>query len=60
MESLCGDVVLFPSTKISHFNINFEGQRASLVLHSDSSGDNGVKDRNNWRHNIYMREENHM
>jgi len=59
LQLLSGDVVLFPSAKISHFNMNFKGERASFVLHSDSSGDSWVKDRNNWKHNIYMHEENH-
>jgi hypothetical protein len=59
LQLICGDMVAFPSAKISHFNMNFRGERASLVLHSDSSGDNWVKNRNNWEHNIYMNVERH-
>jgi len=59
LQLLCGNIVLFPSRKISHFNMDFKGERASLVLHSDSSGDNWVKNRNNWEHNIYMNKQTH-
>jgi hypothetical protein len=59
LQLICGDMVAFSSAKISHFNMNFRGERASLVLHSDSSGDNWVKNRNNWDHNIYMNVERH-
>ncbi len=52
-----GDMVLFPSAKISHYNMHFKGERASLVFHSDGSGENWVKNRNNWAHNIYMNTE---
>lgn len=57
LELLCGDMVLFPSSKISHFNLNFKGERASLVFHSDGTGENWVSNRNQWDHNIYMNRE---
>jgi len=50
-----GDAVLFPSGKISHFNMHYKGMRASLVFHSDSSSRSWIKDRNGWNHNIYFR-----
>lgn len=59
LELLCGDMVLFPSSKISHFNLDFKGERASFVLHSDGTGDNWVKNRNQWAKNIYMNVEEH-
>lgn len=50
-----GDMVLFPSGKISHFNMHYIGKRASLVFHSDSSSQSWIKDRNGWADNIYFR-----
>ena len=36
---LCsGDAVLFSSCKVSHFNLQYTGTRASLVCHSDRAG----------------------
>ena len=49
-----GDAVIFPSGDISHFNLAYEGQRASLVLHSDKAGQTWVKDRNGWKMNEYL------
>ena len=51
-----GDVVLFPSLSITHFNLNHNGRRASLVFHSDKSDSGWLKDCNGWKHNIYFRE----
>ena len=41
-----GDLVVFPSFQISHFNMHYKGQRASLVLHSDKHGHKYAMDRN--------------
>lgn len=54
LELRNGDVVMFLSGKLTHFNMHFRGLRASLVLHSDHAGKNWVKDRNKWEHSIYM------
>ncbi|KAJ7021638.1 hypothetical protein C8F04DRAFT_1313727 [Mycena alexandri] len=43
-----GDVLLFPSCDITHFNMNFTGKRGSLVLHSDREGKAWVRDRRGW------------
>lgn len=43
-----GDLIIFPSDKITHFNLHFEGIRASVVLHSDGNGTTWAKDRNGW------------
>jgi hypothetical protein len=50
-----GDVVIFTSKDISHFNLHFVGRRASLVLHTDNCSKNWVKDGNGWAHNICFR-----
>lgn len=49
-----GDMVIFRSGEISHFNLHYRGKRASLVLHSDRSGDYWVNGRNNWADNIHF------
>lgn len=43
-----GDILIFPSSNITHFNLHFVGLRGSLVLHSDVQGDHWVKDFNGW------------
>ena len=35
LELKSGDIVLFRSNKLTHFNLDFEGKRGSIVLHSD-------------------------
>ncbi len=49
-----GDMVLFRSKELSHFNLHFRGKRASIVFHSDSAGEDWVRDRNGWNKSIYM------
>lgn len=50
-----GDGIIFRSHKISHLNLDFVGERVSLVFHSDRSMDNWLRDRNSWINNIFMR-----
>jgi hypothetical protein len=47
-----GDVVVFPSGKITHFNLHFTGERGSVVLHSDGRGDRWLNNRNGWGNHI--------
>jgi hypothetical protein len=54
LELRHGDVVLFRSSELSHFNLHFKGRRASIVFHSDKDGQAWVKDRNGWDKSIYM------
>ena len=49
-----GDVAIFSSSKLSHFNTHFEGKRASLVFHSDVSAKAWVRNRNGWKHTLSM------
>lgn len=49
LELKCGDMVIFKSVEISHFNLHFKGKRASLVFHSDKFGKSWAKDRNGWQ-----------
>ncbi|KAJ6497291.1 hypothetical protein C8R45DRAFT_1211230 [Mycena sanguinolenta] len=43
-----GDILIFPSCDITHFNMDFSGKRGTLVLHSDRQGDNWVKEACGW------------
>jgi len=58
LELRNGDVVIFPSSQISHFNMHYRGCRAALVFHSDKSTKGWLEDRNGWDHNIYFRSSN--
>ena len=49
-----GDVVIFASSKLSHFNTHFKGKQASLVFHSDISAKAWVEKRNGWKHLLSM------
>jgi predicted 2-oxoglutarate/Fe(II)-dependent dioxygenase YbiX len=55
LELRNGDMVIFPSSKISHFNMHYSGERASLVFHTDSAAKSWIKDRNGWAKNIHFR-----
>ena len=49
-----GDIIIFKSAEISHFNLHYAGKRASLVFHTDRAAKSWAKDRNGWQHNIHM------
>lgn len=54
VELRCGDMIIFKSVNISHFNLHFKGKRASFVFHSDRAGGAWAKDRNGWQaHNMF-------
>jgi len=46
-----GDWIMFTSAHTTHFNMPYEGRRASLVLHSDKAMEQWVRDRNGWAAN---------
>lgn len=46
-----GDFVVFPSCKLTHFNLHYIGQRASIVLHTDREMGKWLEDRNGWSTN---------
>lgn len=49
-----GDVLIFPSCDLTHFNLHFQGLRGTLVLHSDRQGDSWVRDFHGWaRYFVY-------
>lgn len=43
-----GDIAVFRSGDITHFNLVYQGRRASIVLHSDKKMMNWLRDRNGW------------
>ncbi|KAJ7478839.1 hypothetical protein B0H11DRAFT_2423821 [Mycena galericulata] len=43
-----GDVFIFPSCYVTHFNLHFNGLRATLVLHTDRQGDQWAKNGGGW------------
>jgi hypothetical protein len=43
-----GDIAVFRSGDITHFNLVYEGKRASIVLHSDKMMTNWLRDQNGW------------
>ena len=49
-----GDVVLFPSSKISHLNLHYRGIRASLVLHTDRSAPMHEENLHGWKGSYYF------
>lgn len=49
-----GDIVVFPSGRITHFNLNYRGIRASIVLHSDRAGKAWADNRSGWIGHEYM------
>jgi hypothetical protein len=54
IELRSGDAIIFRSTDQTHFNLDFNGLRASLVFHSDNAGKSWNQDRNGWNHNQYF------
>lgn len=50
-----GDVVVFPSCDITHYNLHYRGRRASLVFQSDKWLSGWLKDGNGWDRNTYIR-----
>ncbi|TCD59990.1 hypothetical protein EIP91_010935 [Steccherinum ochraceum] len=55
-----GDFIVFPSGKISHFNMNFIGVRGSLVLHSDASLLDFTGKGNGFDGNRYLNRTRHI
>jgi hypothetical protein len=52
---LCnGDMALFQSRQITHFNLHYIGTRASVVLHSDGAGKQWGENRNGWEGHSFM------
>jgi hypothetical protein len=51
-----GDVVIFPSRHITHFNLHVDGVRCSLTLFSDNHAQDWVRFRNGWQDHMVVKE----
>lgn len=54
LEVTTGDMVVFPSNHISHFNLHYKGKRGSLVFNSDRHASSWMQNRNGWIDNEFM------
>ncbi|KAG2062805.1 hypothetical protein BDR04DRAFT_1164621 [Suillus decipiens] len=54
LELRPGDVALFRSCEVTHFNLNYKGARASLVFQTDREFAAWVKNNNGWVDNATM------
>ncbi|KAJ6618984.1 hypothetical protein B0H10DRAFT_1794367, partial [Mycena sp. CBHHK59/15] len=52
LDGRTGNILIFPSCYITHFNTHFSGLRASLVLHTDRHGDQWEKDGGGWGNHV--------
>lgn len=50
-----GDIILFLSSAVTHFNLHYKGERGSLVLHSDKEINKWTNGRNGWSCNNTLR-----
>lgn len=49
-----GDLIVFPSTKLTHFNTHFSGKRVSIVFHSDKHFRRWAESNNGWLGNTRL------
>jgi hypothetical protein len=55
IERGIGDVMIFPSSNLTHFNLDFKGVRGSMILFSDRHGDDWVRFRNGWNEHLVVK-----
>ncbi|KAG2092139.1 uncharacterized protein F5147DRAFT_657757 [Suillus discolor] len=54
LELRCGDFVVFPSADTTHFNLHYEGMKASFVCHTDRGFDKWKEGYNGWAANNHF------
>ena len=54
LELRAGDIAVFRSAETTHFNMEYSGQRASLVLQTDSAFNKWEEGRNGWADNVFF------
>jgi predicted membrane-bound spermidine synthase len=54
VEMRNGDFACFRSAETTHFNLDYLGERASLVLHSDGEFQKWKDNRNGWSNHGYF------
>ncbi|KAK1231270.1 hypothetical protein PQX77_005610 [Marasmius sp. AFHP31] len=50
-----GDFTIFPSKRISHYNLDFKGLRVSFAFSTDDAAKQWIEDNNGWLDNDYMK-----
>ncbi|KAK1228975.1 hypothetical protein PQX77_007975 [Marasmius sp. AFHP31] len=50
-----GDFAIFPSKRISHYNLDFKGLRVSFAFSTDNAAKQWIEDNNGWVHNKHMK-----
>ena len=50
-----GDILIFPSYRLTHFNLHFTGVRGSVVMHSDKAVTTWNANRNGWNRHIVVK-----
>jgi hypothetical protein len=50
-----GDILIFPSYCLTHFNLHFTGVRGSVVMHSDKAVTTWNANRNGWNRHIVVK-----
>lgn len=49
-----GDMAIFASSKLSHFNTFYRGERCSMVFHTDAAGEGWLYNCNGWDGTWFM------
>jgi len=57
IEANVGDIIIFPSCDVTHFNLDFEGIRCGMIFYSDRHGDDWVRFRNGWKNHIVVKDD---
>jgi hypothetical protein len=50
-----GDILVFPSHRLTHFNLHFTGIRGSVVMHSDKEVKSWNANRNGWDNHMIVK-----
>jgi hypothetical protein len=54
LELMSGDIAVFRSAEVTHFNLHYAGKRASLVLSSDREFQKWQASYNQWKGHAHM------
>jgi hypothetical protein len=54
LELRSGDFAIFRSAETTHFNLDYEGKRASMVFHTDKGFDKWKMGRDGWADNEHF------
>lgn len=54
LDLVVGDIIAFPSCSLTHFNMDFDGIRGSVIFFSDKHGKDWVRFRNGWNEHMVV------